>query len=94
VAERQHFPEAQKLGISKIQFIDQVKLKEKEDQSIDILVLLRSMNKIHMGGDTETKCETETEGKTIQGLPHLGIHPTYSHQTQTLLGMPTSACLI
>jgi hypothetical protein len=25
-------------------------------------------------------------------LPHLGIHPTYSHQTQTLLWMPRSAC--
>ena len=45
-----------------------------------------------MGGDTETKCRAETEVKTIQRLPHLGIHPIYSHQMQTLLWMPTSAC--
>jgi hypothetical protein len=44
--------------------------------------------KIPMGGDAETKCGTETEAKAIQRLPHLGIHPIYSHQTQTLLWMP------
>jgi hypothetical protein len=31
-----------------------------------------------MGGNTETKCETETEGKAIQWLSHLGIHPKYN----------------
>ena len=35
-----------------------------------------------MGGDTETKCGAETEGKAIQRLPHLVIHPIYSQQTQ------------
>jgi hypothetical protein len=29
-----------------------------------------------MGGDTETKFGVETEGKAIQRLSHLGIHPT------------------
>jgi hypothetical protein len=29
----------------------------------------------------ETKCGAETEGKAIQRLPHLGIHPIYRHQT-------------
>ena len=38
-----------------------------------------------MGGDTETKCGAETEGKAIQRLPYLGIHHIYCHQTQTLL---------
>jgi hypothetical protein len=38
-----------------------------------------------MGGDTETNCGTETEGKTIQSLPHQGIHPIYHYQTQILL---------
>ena len=47
--------------------------KKKEKQSMDTLVLLRRRNKIPTKGDTETKCGTETEGKTIQGLPHLGI---------------------
>jgi hypothetical protein len=52
-----------------------MKLKKKEDQSVDTSVLLRCRNKIAMGGDTETKCGAETERKAIQRLPHLGIHP-------------------
>ena len=44
---------------------------------------------IPMEGVTETKCGTETEGKAIQRLPHLGIHPIYRHQTQTLLTVLT-----
>jgi hypothetical protein len=55
-----------------------MKLKKKEDQSMGITVFLRRGNKIPMGGDTETKCGAETEAKTIQRLPHLGIHPIYS----------------
>ena len=61
-------------------------------KSMDTLVLLRRGNKIPMEGVTEIKCETETKIKAIQRLPHLGIHPIYSHQIQTLLWMPTSAC--
>jgi hypothetical protein len=68
-----------------------MKLKKKEDQSVNALVLLRSRNKILTEGNTETKCGAETEGKAIQRLPHLGIHPMYTHQTQTLLWIPTSA---
>jgi hypothetical protein len=30
-------------------------------------------------GNTGTKSGAETEGKAIQRLPHLGIHPIYSH---------------
>jgi hypothetical protein len=40
-----------------------MKLKKKEDQSVDTSVLLRRGNKIPLGGDTETKCEAETEGR-------------------------------
>jgi hypothetical protein len=69
-----------------------MKLKKKEDQSVDTLVLLRRGNKIPMEGVTETKYEAETEGVTIQRLPHLRIHPIENHQTQTLLWMPTRAC--
>jgi hypothetical protein len=61
-----------------------MKLKKKEHQSVDTSVFLRRGNKSPMGGDTEIKYGAETEGKTIQRLPHLGIHPI-SHQTQTLL---------
>jgi hypothetical protein len=61
-----------------------MKLKKREDQSVDAPVLLRRGNKILTRGNTETKCGAETEGKAIQGLPHLRIHPIYSHQMQTL----------
>jgi len=67
-----------------------MKLKKKEDQSVDVSVLLRRGNK-NTGENTETKCGAESEGKAIQRLPHLGIHPTYSYQTQSLLQMPRSA---
>jgi hypothetical protein len=69
-----------------------MKLKKEEDQSMEALVLLRRRNKILMGGNMETKCGTETEVKAIQRLPHLGIHPIYNHQTQTLLWMPRRVC--
>ena len=82
---------AHKLRIPKIQVTDHMKLKKKEDQSVDTLVLLRRGNKIPMGEDT--KCGAETEGKDIQRLSHLGIYPIYSHQTQTLLWIPISGLL-
>jgi hypothetical protein len=78
--------------LAQIQFTNHMKLKKKEDQSVDTLVLFRKGNKIPMGGDTETKCGAETEEKAIQRLPHMVIYPINSHQTQTLLWMPTSAC--
>jgi len=69
-----------------------MKLKIKEDQRVNASILLRRRNKIITGGSENTKCGTETERKAIQSLPHLGIHPIYSHQNQTLLWMPRSAC--
>jgi hypothetical protein len=68
-----------------------MKLKKKEDQSVDTSVLLRRGNKIPKEGVTEKKCQAETEGNAIQRLLHLGIHPIYNHQTQTLLWRPTRA---
>jgi hypothetical protein len=58
-----------------------MKLKKEEDQSVDTLLLLRMGNKIPMERVRETKFSAEMEGKTIQRLPHLGIHPIYNHQT-------------
>jgi hypothetical protein len=55
---------AQKLRILKIQFAKHIKLKKKEDQSMDTLILLRRGNKIPMEGVTETKFGAETEGVT------------------------------
>ena len=69
-----------------------MKLKKNEDQSVDTLPLLRIGNKTPMEGVTETKCGIEPEGMTSQRLSHLGIHPIYNHQTQTILWMPTSTC--
>ena len=65
-----------------------MKLKKKEHQSVDNSLLVRMENKIPMEGVTETKFRAEAEGRTIQRLPHPGIHPIYNHQTQTLLHMP------
>jgi hypothetical protein len=45
----------QKFGIPKILFADHMKLKKKEDQSVDTFVLLRRGIKIPIGGDTEKK---------------------------------------
>jgi hypothetical protein len=41
-----------------------MKLKKKENQSVDASVLRRGF-KIPMGGDTETKFGAETKGKAI-----------------------------
>jgi hypothetical protein len=69
-----------------------MKLKKKDDQSVDTLILLRRGSKIPMEGVTETKFRAETEGRTIQRLPHLGIHPINNHHTQTLLQMSARFC--
>jgi hypothetical protein len=69
-----------------------MKLKKKEDQSVDTSILLRMGNKIPMEGVTEAKFGAETEGRTTRSLPHPGIHPIYNHQTQTLLHMPERFC--
>ena len=83
---------AQKLSIPKIQFTGHMKLKKKKDQSVATSVLIRRGTKISIGGVTKTKHGEKTEGKIIQRLSYLGIHDISSHQTQTLLWMPTSAC--
>jgi hypothetical protein len=71
-----------------------MKLKKKEDQSVDTSFLLRTGNKIPMEGVTETKFRAEMEGRTIQRLPHPEIHPINNHQTQTLLHMSARFCLL
>jgi hypothetical protein len=65
-----------------------MKLKKKEDQSVDTSFLIRMGNKIDTEGVTETKFGTTTEGRAIQRLPHLWFHLINCHQTQTLLHMP------
>ena len=69
-----------------------MKLKKKEDQSVDTSLLHRMENKIPMEGVTETKFGAETEERTIQRLPLPGIHHIYNHKTQTLLHMPEIFC--
>ena len=82
---------AQKPRIPKIQFPKHKKIK-KEDQCVDTSFLPRIGNKIPMEGVAETKFGAKMKGWTIQRLPHLGIHPIISHQTQTLLHMPARFC--
>ena len=79
-----------------------MKLKKKEDQSVDTSLLLRMGNKIPMEGVTETKFGAETKGWTIQRLPHPGIHPinqppnpdTISYASKILLKRPWYSCLM
>ena len=54
--------------------------------------ILEGLNKALMEGVTELQCGVETDEMTIQRLTHLGIHPIYNHQAQTLLWRPTRAC--
>jgi hypothetical protein len=69
-----------------------MKLKKKEDQNVDTSFLLRKGNKLPMERVTKTKFGAETERRTIQRLPHPGIHPMNNHQTQTLLHIPIRFC--
>jgi hypothetical protein len=55
---------------------------------VDTSFILRIGNKIPMKGVIKTKFGAKTKGWTIQRLPHPGIHPIISHQTQILLNMP------
>jgi hypothetical protein len=48
-----------------------MKLKNREDQSVDTLVFLRRGNKIPMGGVTKTKYRAETEGKAWGSNPYI-----------------------
>jgi hypothetical protein len=59
-----------------------MKLKKKEDQSVDTSFLLRMRNKIPMDGVTEKKYGAELERMMNQRLPHMEIHPINNHQTQ------------
>ena len=45
-----------------------MKFKKLEDQKVDASVLLRRKNELFTGGNTETKCGVQTEGKAIQIL--------------------------
>jgi hypothetical protein len=57
-----------------------MKLTKKERPKCDS-VLLRRENKILSGAKMKTKCRAETEGKAIQRLPNMEIHPIYSYQS-------------
>jgi hypothetical protein len=55
----------QKLRIPKKQFAKHMKLKKKEDQSMDTWFLLRMGNKIPVEGATETNFGAQPEGMGI-----------------------------
>jgi len=83
---------APKLGISKKKFTDHMKSMKKEDQNVDASFPLRRESKILTEGNIGTKSGAGTEEKISQRLPHLGIHPICSHQTQLLMLIPRSVC--
>jgi hypothetical protein len=58
---------------------------------VDASVLLRREEKYSREEIWRQSVEQRVKKKIIQRLPHLGIHPIYTHQTQTLLWMPRSA---
>lgn len=62
-----------------------MKLKKKEDSSVDAPFFLDGGKKILKEGNTVTRSGAEIEGKAIQRLPHLPIHPTYWYQTYTIM---------
>ena len=66
---------AQKFRIPKIKFTDHMKFKKKEDQSVDVSVLLIRRNKILTRGNLEIMCGAETKGKAIQSLITWGSFP-------------------
>jgi hypothetical protein len=70
----------------KISFTDHIKLKKKKDQSVDTSVLPRRGNKILMGGNTETKCGAETEGKAIRDCPTWGSIPYTDNKPRQYCG--------
>jgi hypothetical protein len=80
------------LEIAKIQFTGHMKLKKKEDQSVDASGLLRSRKKIPMGENMETKCGAETEGKAIQRLPH--PYPSHIQPPNPDLIVDARKCLL
>jgi hypothetical protein len=49
-------------------------------------------NKIPMEGVTETKFVAEPEGRIIQRMLHLGIHPIKQPPNPDTWQMPTRAC--
>jgi hypothetical protein len=61
-----------------------LKLRKKENQSGDNMVLLRSGNKIVTRRNMETKYGAETQGKDIQRLAHLDTH-TQIHSPDTIV---------
>jgi hypothetical protein len=70
-----------------------MKLRKKEDQSVDTSFLLRLGNKIPMKEVTDAKFRVESEGMTFQRLPLLIIHPIHNHHRHLdTRQMPTRTC--
>jgi hypothetical protein len=69
-----------------------MKLKKKEDQTVDALVLLRRGKIYSREKIRRQSVEQRLKERPSRDCPTWGIHPIYSHQTQTLLEMPRSAC--
>jgi hypothetical protein len=61
-----------------------MKLKKKEDHSVDTLFLLRMGKKIPMEGVTETKFRQSLKERPSRDFPTWRSTPINNHQTQSL----------
>jgi hypothetical protein len=71
-----------------------MKLKKKEDQSVDISIFLRRGNKTPTEGVTETKCGVESEEMTIQRLTHLGGDSSHIQSPNPDTVVDANKCLL
>jgi hypothetical protein len=62
-------------------------------ENLAFLVLLRKGNKILMGGNTETKCEVESEEKAIQRLTPPG-DPSHIQSPNVNTIVDTKKCML
>jgi hypothetical protein len=70
-----------------------LKLKKKEDQSVDTSILLRKGNKIPMEGVTKTKFRAESEGMTISSKTAPPGDQSHKQPPNPVTRqMPTRAC--
>jgi hypothetical protein len=77
-----------------------MKLKKKEDQNVDTLLLLRMWNKIPMEGFTETSSELKWKERpsrvypTLKSIPYTITKPTSAYARKILLTGPCHSSLL
>ena len=65
--------------------------EKEEEQIMNSLAIWRKGMEICTEVDAKTNDWAECEWKTIQSLPHAGMHPICNYKTQEVLWVPTGA---